>query len=203
MLSSTFPFPASPVLLSCWSSHVDSWECGSGNIFFHWQNLFKRFNSFIFLLTFLLLFIASVLYSGGCIVVTETIPVIWFTARPYEQLLRQHDREDSKWRWEFSKPVVVKVRRVTPELFQIILMFKREKVGGKKSPFIRRADIAGRKRWTVRQKVSVHSLVRFHHGSYEQMSVNSFWVLIFGSCSKRKFSCLAAVAILIHVDVLC
>lgn len=61
-------------------------------------------------------------------------------------MLRQHDREDSKWRWEFSKPVVMKVRRVMPELFQIILMFKREKVGGKKSPFIRCADIARRKR---------------------------------------------------------
>lgn len=109
--------------LTCWQLGVWIWQ-----YFFHWQTLLKRLNSFISLLTFLPL----ELYLGVCIVVAETI---WFMGRPWGQLLRQHDWEGNKWSWEISKPVVMQVCRVVPELFQIILTLKREKVGGKKIIF--------------------------------------------------------------------
>lgn len=113
----TFPFLTLPMSLSCWSPRVDSWECGSGNIFFTGKTYLRDFVLSSFL-TFLLLFIASIVVLRGlCVVVTETVPVIWFMTRPYEQLLHQHNWESSEWRQEFSKPVAVKIWRGMPELF--------------------------------------------------------------------------------------
>lgn len=74
-------------------------------------------NTSFFLLMYMLLFSAS------------SVVLIWFTARPYEWLLYHHNWEGSEWKQGLLKPVV---RGVMPELFKIILTFKRGKVGGKK-----------------------------------------------------------------------
>lgn len=145
MLSSTLPFPASPVSLFCWSSRVDSWKCGSDNIF----SLAKPIEETSFFHISL-----NIPVIVHCLRSCTYRAALWWLKRfqwfdLWQGLTNScyvSTEKAANGDGNFQSQLSVKVCGVMLELFLIILIFKRQKAGGKKIvSFIRHADIARKK----------------------------------------------------------